>query len=306
MQVDLEEHQHPSETKRNLLIAIVIIAMIGGIIVLYLDYRDSENDKIIQEQELTRAYLELDSISNELDKRILTISKLGGKIDTLISIKDQLEAEKKLFLNTEKIRKLTIRDLKDKVEGYRQLLVIKDEEINQLTIINDKLISENNELKTESQVLNKSLNNIKTEKKDLEEKVTLLSRLKIEKFQVFAIDLKGKERSNEFRNRQIDQLKITFVLGENKVAPITGKKMWIRIVDPNSNVLFDLTKGSGTFMFDGRELFFTEKKEILYDRSQQTVIVYYQKGSEFPLGSYNVEIYTDDYVVGSGTFIVKN
>jgi hypothetical protein len=49
MQVDLEEHQHPSETKRNLLIAIVIIAMIGGIIVLYLDYRDSENDKIIQE-----------------------------------------------------------------------------------------------------------------------------------------------------------------------------------------------------------------------------------------------------------------
>ena len=260
MQVDLEEHQHPSETKRNLLIAIVIIAMIGGIIVLYLDYRDSENDKIIQEQELTRAYLELDSISNELDKRILTISKLGGKIDTLISIKDQLEAEKKLFLNTEKIRKLTIRDLKDKVEGYRQLLVIKDEEINQLTIINDKLISENNELKTESQVLNKSLNNIKTEKKDLEEKVTLLSRLKIEKFQVFAIDSKGKERSNEFRNRQIDQLKITFVLGENKVAPITGKKMWIRIVDPNSNVLFDLTKGSGTFMFDGRELFFTEKK----------------------------------------------
>ncbi len=306
MQVDLEEHQHPSETKRNLLIAIVIIAMIGGIIVLYLDYRDSENDKIIQEQELTRAYLELDSISNELDKRILTISKLGGKIDTLISIKDQLEAEKKLFLNTEKIRKLTIRDLKDKVEGYRQLLVIKDEEINQLTIINDKLISENNELKTESQVLNKSLNNIKTEKKDLEEKVTLLSRLKIEKFQVFAIDSKGKERSNEFRNRQIDQLKITFVLGENKVAPITGKKMWIRIVDPNSNVLFDLTKGSGTFMFGGRELFFTEKKEILYDRSQQTVIVYYQKGSEFPLGSYNVEIYTDDYVVGSGTFIVKN
>ena len=149
MQVDLEEHQHPSETKRNLLIAIVIIAMIGGIIVLYLDYRDSENDKIIQEQELTRAYLELDSISNELDKRILTISKLGGKIDTLISIKDQLEAEKKLFLNTEKIRKLTIRDLKDKVEGYRQLLVIKDEEINKLTIINDKLISENNELKTE-------------------------------------------------------------------------------------------------------------------------------------------------------------
>ena len=136
--------------------------------------------------------------------------------------------------------------------------------------------------------------------------MTLLSRLKIEKFQVFAIDSKGKERSNEFRNRQIDQLKITFVLGENKVAPITGKKMWIRIVDPNSNVLFDLTKGSGTFMFDGRELFFTEKKEILYDRSQQTVIVYYQKGSEFPLGSYNVEIYTDDYVVGSGTFIVKN
>jgi cell division protein ZapB len=281
-------------------LAIMAIALLVYFI------QDEQQQNLLKEEALTAAFLQLDSLSNELDKRILTISQLGGEIDTLVGIKQKLEEEKMYFLNKDQRQKITLGTLRDKVEGYRQLLLIKDEEINQLTQINEQLTTENIELKNETQALNQSINYIKLEKKDLNQKVQLLSKLKIEDFIIAAIDVKGKERSDSFRKKHINQLQITFILSENEVAPIEGKKLWIRVVAPDNNVYYNVNMGSGSFTFLSRELFYTAQKEILYDRSQQRVVVYYEKGTPYLIGPHTVEVYTDDYLVGSGSFIVKS
>ena len=300
----LSEPQLPKKNNKALKIGMTLALMTIALLAYFIQEEQQQN--LLKEEALTAAFLQLDSLSNELDKRILTISKLGGEIDTLVGIKQKLEEEKKYFLNRDQRQKITLGTLRDKVEGYRQLLFIKDEEINQLTQINEQLTTENIELKNETQVLNQSINNIKLEKKDLNQKVQLLSKLKIEDFIIAAIDVKGKERSDSFRKKHINQLQITFVLSENEVAPIEGKKLWIRVVAPDNTVYYDVNMGSGSFTFIGRELFYTAQKEILYDRSQQKVVVYYEKGSPYLIGPHTVEVYTDDYLVGSGSFIVKS
>ena len=300
----LSHPQLPKKNNKALKIGMTLALM--AIVLLAYFIQEEQQQNLLKEEALTTAFLQMDSLSNELDKRILTISKLGGEIDTLVGIKQKLEEEKKNFLNRDQRQKITLGTLRDKVEGYRQLLFIKDEEINQLTQINEQLTTENIELKNETQVLNQSINNIKLEKKDLNQKVQLLSKLKIEDFIIAAIDVKGKERSDSFRKKHINQLQITFVLSENEVAPIEGKKLWIRVVAPDNTVYYDVNMGSGSFTFIGRELFYTAQKEILYDRSQQKVVVYYEKGSPYLIGPHTVEVYTDDYLVGSGSFIVKS
>jgi len=300
----LSEPQLPKKNNKALKIGMTLALMAIALLAYFIQEEQQQN--LLKEEALTAAFLQLDSLSNELDKRILTISKLGGEIDTLVGIKQKLEEEKKYFLNRDQRQKIKLGTLRDKVEGYRQLLLIKDEEINQLTQINEQLTTENIELKNETQVLNQSINNIKLEKKDLNQKVQLLSRLKIEDFIIAAIDVKGKERLYSFRKKYIKQLQITFVLSENEVAPIEGKKLWIRVVTPDNNVYYDVNMGSGSFTFLGRELFYTAQKEILYDRSQQKVVVYYEKGMPYLIGPHTVEVYTDDYLVGSGSFIVKS
>ena len=300
----LSEPQLPKKNNKALKIGMTLALMAIALLAYFIQEEQQQN--LLKEEALTAAFLQMDSLSNELDKRILTISKLGGEIDTLVGIKQKLEEEKKYFLNRDQRQKIKLGTLRDKVEGYRQLLLIKDEEINQLTQINEQLTTENIELKNETQVLNQSINNIKLEKKDLNQKVQLLSRLKIEDFIIAAIDVKGKERLYSFRKKYIKQLQITFVLSENEVAPIEGKKLWIRVVTPDNNVYYDVNMGSGSFTFLGRELFYTAQKEILYDRSQQKVVVYYEKGSPYLIGPHTVEVYTDDYLVGSGNFIVKS
>jgi hypothetical protein len=166
-------------------------------------------------------------------------------------------------------------------------------------------MTENTELKEEKQVLNKSLENVNQEKEQLKEKVAVASKLRIEGLKVFAVNSSGKEREGVFKNRHVEQLKITFTVSENKVAPTEGKELLIRIVAPDGNVLFDVARGSGSFTFDGRELFFTQKQEILYDKKSQGVTLYYKKGSEYAEGKHQVEVYTDAYLMGKGTFEVE-
>ena len=300
----LSDSQPPNNYNNILKIGMALAILAIALLVYFVQREQQQN--MLKEAALTAAFLQLDSLSNELDERILTISQLGGEIDTLIGIKQKLEEEKIYFLNKDQRQKITLGTLRGKVEGYRQLLLIKDEEINQLTQINELLTTENIELKNETQVLNQSINDIKVEKNDLNQKVQLLSKLKIEDFVIAAVDVKGKERLSIFRKKHISQLKITFVLSENEVAPIEGKKLWIRVIAPNKNVYYDVNMGSGSFTFLNRELFYTAQKEILYDRSQQSVVVYYEKGSPFLIGPHTIEVYTDDYIIGSGSFIVKS
>jgi hypothetical protein len=243
----LSDPQLPKKNNKTLKVGMTLAIMAIALLVYFI--QDEQQQNLLKEEALTAAFLQLDSLSNELDKRILTISQLGGEIDTLVGIKQKLEEEKMYFLNKDQRQKITLGTLRDKVEGYRQLLLIKDEEINQLTQINEQLTTENIELKNETQALNQSINYIKLEKKDLNQKVQLLSKLKIEDFIIAAIDVKGKERSDSFRKKHINQLQITFVLSENEVAPIEGKKLWIRVVAPDNNVYYNVNMGSVPLLF---------------------------------------------------------
>ena len=279
--------------------------LLAAVIFLYYTYDNLKADKEAQAIELNNTLLNLDSISTELDSKIMMIRELGGEVDTLMKVKEKLQAERKLLLTEISNRKNMISELRDRVDGYKQLLLAKDVEIEQLKEINDQLMTENTELKTEKQQLNDSLSKANKTTTELQEKVAFASRLKVEGMTIYAVNESGKERETEFRNRHINQLKVKFTVAENKVAPIEGKEILIRIVAPDGNVLFDVTRGSGSFMFENRELFYTAKQEILYDKNSQEVTMFYDKGSEYAEGRHIVEVYTDEYLMGTGTFTVK-
>lgn len=298
--------QHtPKRKDRTPLFIGLLVALLGVLIFFYFTNQNLQEENETQKLEFNKTLLQLDSISNELDSKILTISQLGGEIDTLLKIKAQLEVEKKDLLTRQEGQRELVLSLRDKVDGYQELLLAKDEEIVQLRKLNEELLTENVELKTEKQQLNESIQEINKAKDELADKVAFASRLKVEGLKVYAVNESGKERESEFRNRHITQLKITFTVADNKVAPIEGKELLVRIVAPDGNVLFDVTRGSGSFIFEGREMFYTASQEILYDKNSQEVTVFYNKGSEYAEGRHEVEVYTDDYQMGKGSFLVK-
>jgi cell division protein ZapB len=103
----------------------------------------------------------------------------------------------------------------------------------------------------------------------------------------------------------VGQLKVEFSIAENDVAPIEGKKIMIRIVDQDGQVIFDVARGSGTFIYNGKEEFYTASQDILFDNSGQKLTYLYDKGSDYASGTYDLEVYTDNYLMGKGQFAVK-
>lgn len=286
----------------TVVLVLLLIAAGGAFIYKFLESAELAKQNELTQAQLDQAYNDLDSMSNELDTRILKIAQLGGEIDTLLQIKTRLEEEKKAF---RKKAYKQINELQGKVAGYKELLLAQDEEIERLKVLNDSLMAENTELKVEANSLNASIKDLNQSKAKLEEKVATASKLKVEKVEILAISSSGKEKPSPFKNRHIDHLKIDFEILENRVAPIEGKGILVKITGPDGNVIFDVASGSGTFVFEGRESFYTIKKDILFDRNSQAITFLYNKGSDYDLGKYTLEVFTDDYKMGSASFIVK-
>jgi len=291
--------------KGGIIIALLAIVVIIQSIKIYLDYTDKveiREQKANVEGELATTMQRLSEIKDELDQKIVEIQKLGGDITELQKAK--VEVETQLKRNTVRSAK-EIKQLKDKVEGYEELLVVKDNEIEKLKSVNKELFVENKSLKTTQNKLGDSINHLAKNKADLAAKVVIASQLKVENVAVVAVNSKGKERPSPFKNRQLEKLKVEFNLAENKVAPIEGKKILIRVIDENGQVIFDVARGSGTFILNGKEEFYTASQEILFDNTRQKLTFLYQKGTEYASGDYTVEIYADSYLMGKVQFTVK-
>ena len=244
-------------------------------------------------------------MQNELQQRADEIKKLGGNISDLDSAIRQLEEDKKALVERGKITTKQMTALRDKVEGYRELLVMKDQEIDRLKKMNDQLLTENTNLKTTTNELNAALSQEKQTSQQLQSKVEVAQRLKAENIKVLAVNSHGKVKDSNFKSRFIDKIRVEFNIADNPIAPIEGKDIMIRIIGPNDNVLFDVEKGGGTIMLNGKEEFFTLKQHILFDNSQQQLAYDYTKGSEFEPGRYVVKVYTDDYEMGEQAFLIK-
>jgi chromosome segregation ATPase len=254
------------------------------------------------EQELATTRQRMTEIKNELDEKIAEVTRLGGNVTDLEKAKAEVEAELKRSVRA---TGKEIKALKDKVEGYELLLKNKDEEIDKLKSVNKELLTENKTLKTQKNSLADTINQLSQTKDELASKVAIASQLKAENIRIVALNNREKEKESPFKNRQISKLRIDFNLAENEVAPVEGKKILIRIIDESGQVLFDVARGSGTFMFEGKEEFFTAAQEILFDNTKQKLSFIYEKGSDYPEGNYTVEIYADTYKIGNGQFSVK-
>ncbi len=296
----------PKKSNKNaIVIALLSLVVVVQAVKIYLDSQEKQEIKTeltSTEQELATTMQRMTEISKELDQKIAEVQKLGGDITDMLKAKAEVEAELK---RSKRATGQEIKALKDKVEGYETLLKTKDEEITKLKSINKELLTENTSLKTEKNQLGDSINRLSETKDELATKVAIASQLKIENMRIVGLTDRGKERESPFKSRQIGQLKVEFNIAENKVAPIEGKKIMIRIVDENGQVLFDVNRGSGTFMFNGKEEFYTESQEVLFDNTRQKLSFLYDKGSDYPAGTYKMEVYTDDYLMGSGQFVVK-
>ncbi|MFD1141342.1 hypothetical protein ACFQ4C_09490 [Larkinella insperata] len=302
--------------KNYLLVALGILAALN-LLLLYFYYQERQINKNQQTtlsdktQEMLVTKTRLDSISVQLDAKISEIQSLGGRVDSLLKVKEQLEIDKR---NLRNVAAFDARRYEAKIKSYLALLGEKDKEIEQLkeensilTSQNQTLTQENANLKNERQALTDTVSRYSEQNRELTEKVTIGSALKAENLVVNAINRRGKESDGgEYRAKRIDKVKIAFRLSTNPLAQQNEKEIYLRILDPSGSVIADMATGSGQFIYSGQEMVYTAKQTISYDNSGQQVTFVYGRGNiPFKEGTHQIELYSEGFRIGQGDFTVK-
>jgi hypothetical protein len=293
--------------KNIIIIVLVLLVIISGI-KLYTDYVDrtkKSEEILLLSTENNELNQRLDSVTYQLDLRIQEIEKLGGDVKALEEARDQLISER----NTSRQRSSSeIMALNNKIKSFNGMIVEKDQEILELRAMNQQLFTENQDLKTTQAEIEEEVAQLNIQKEGLQAKVTVASMLKVENIEVAAVNSKGKERvetTKDFRNRQIERIKVSFNIADNKVAEKGPRNIYVQVLAPNAQPIFDVAKGSGTFMMQGVEQFYTVKQDVIFDNTEQELTFFYEKGSDYVSGAHQVKIFVDNYEAGSKTFTVK-
>jgi Tfp pilus assembly protein PilN len=293
------------EQGKNILIIVLLILVIISGVKLYYDHQDKAQkteEILVLSEENTDLNQRLDSITYELDLRINEIRQLGGDIDSLVAIKDRLIMERNSNRNRSNAE---IAQLNQRIDGYGRLLKEKDEDIVRLKAMNERLFSENTELKSTKAEIEEEVVKLNQKAIELEEKVNVAAKLRAENIVIAAVNSRGREREGKFRNRQQEKLKISFSLADNPVAPFGTRDIYVQILSPNNQVIFDIAKGSGTFSMDGREEFYTARQNIMFNNTLQRLTYFYEKGTDYAKGTHTVRVFADGLEIGDKTFEVK-
>ncbi|MEN7550202.1 chromosome segregation protein SMC [Rapidithrix thailandica] len=305
----MSEQKTSMDNRKILIIVVIVLLVIINGVQWYLNRSNEQKNRDLldsKNMELVSTYAKLDSISTQLELKIEQLQELGGNVDSLLLIKEELENEKNELKRSRNLAQARYNRIKGKLEGYEVLLKKKDQEIAHLKEVNQELLDENINLKEEKNTLNDQISSLQQEKGKLQEKVSAAATLKAMNIQVAAVNKRGKEKvDSEFKQRHIDQLKVAFHLDENHLAELGTKTIMLRITDPEGSALYNVAAGSGSFSYEGSDIFYTASKDILFDNSKQPVNFMYEKGSEFKKGPYQVELYSEGVMIGKTSFIVK-
>ncbi len=313
----VEPRPQPRNNSRSFLVVALLILAALNLLQLYFYYQERQTVKTqetviaAKTEEVLRTRAKLDSISAQLDEKIAEIQRLGGSVDSLLKVREQLEVDKR------SLRNATTFDSKkydQKIRRYEALLVEKDREIAQLreengvlTQQNETLAQENANLKVERQTLSDSVVAVSSQNRDLAEKVTVASALRAEPLTVNALNARGKERDGgTYKARRIDKVKVSFRLAPNGLAQHNEKEVYMRILDPSGAVLSDLATGSGEFTYAGEGMIYTAMQRINFDNTRQQVNFMYGRGGQrFNPGRHAVEIYSEGFRIGEGEFTIR-
>jgi phage shock protein A len=310
-------NKEQKQDRKNLLWAALGILLLLNVLLLYFFYQErKENttkDSVIaaRMEEVLTTKSKLDSISTQLDIKIAQIQQLGGRVDSLLAMRAQLEKDKQLLKDR---NSFSLKKYEDRIRDYEALLTEKDEEIASLrqelgtaTARNQELSDHISGLEIEKEELGQQIDEYSTKTEQLQEKINIASALKAEDIQVSAISDKGKERDGgNYKAKRINQLKVNFVLGENAVAQANDKDIFLRVLDPDGAVLSDMATGSGSFLHNEREMIYSSKQRVAYQNARTPVAIVYGRGG-IPLksGNYTVELYSEGFKIGQGDFTVK-
>lgn len=288
------------DKKRIAIIALSVISVIflmtGGYLWIALRNSEAYNVEI---QELMA--LEKEEMLNDLTSAQVQYDELMVRINN-DSLKIKLEREQirtqQLLEELEHVKSTSateITRLKKELKAVRAVLKNYVIQIDSLNRENESLKKENKAVRNKYKEASKKIDNLSEEKQALSEKVTLASQLDATGVQMSLLRSNGKETNSIKRAKQIE---ISFTIAKNITAPTGEKIAYIRIMQPNQELL--IKSNANSFVYENRKIEYSIKRKFEYTGESHDLTLYWDIEETLKEGEYNAYIFVDGNMIGSG------
>lgn len=288
------------DKKRIAIIALgaisVILLVLGSYLWVALRNSKAYNVEI---QELMA--LEKEEMLNDLTSAQVQYDELMVRINN-DSLKFKLEREQirtqQLLEELEHVKSTSateITRLKKELKAVRAVLKNYVIQIDSLNRENETLRKENKAVHNKYKEASKKIDNLSEEKQALSEKVTLASQLDATGVQMSLLRSNGKATNSIKRAKQIE---IAFTITKNITAQTGEKTAYIRIMQPNQELLTKSTANS--FVYENRKIEFSISRKFEYTGESHDLTLYWDIEETLKEGEYNAYIFVDGNMIGSG------
>ena len=281
---------------KAVMIAMIIIALALGAALYYVL---TSKNKLVNELNEEKADLTEQIVALQSDYENLSseYDVINAQLDSSREEIAQLVARVK---NTEATDRAKIRQYEKELGTLRTIMRGYIAQIDSLNTLNHQLAEEAASARREAEETKQVNAKLTQRVEDLAGRVTAGSVIKAHNFVMYAYN--NNDKVTDKANRVVRFL-VNLSLVENDLAPHGPVRVYVRVTDPDGNLLSD---GRGTtFTFGGETLEATASREVDYQGQEVDLGIYINNIPSFQKGVYTVNAYTTQAQLGHGELLLR-
>lgn len=285
-------------------ILIVLLVAVGVLTYLFLQQKQ-EMTEMVEQMEFEKS--ELEDEYEDLAMQFDGYRTPDIHNDSLAQLLNKEQQRVRDLLEELRITKATnarrIAELKKELATVRQVMVSYVHQIDSLNQTNQRLTAENRQVKEQYAVVQQQAEELQQQNTHLTEKVTRASMLEITAFKVTPLNRRDRKTSNL---NQMQKIQFDFTIGKNITSDRGLKRVYMRIVRPDGELITLPDPAQRMFAFENSEIEYSLTKEFEYGGEAMDETLYWTVGEILYKGTYNADFFIDGALIASFPFELKH
>lgn len=291
-----EQERKANGGAKTVMFAMIAVAvLLAGALAYVLWQKNSlvgelEKDKAALTEQIVALQGDYESLSSDYDSINLQLDSSREEVAQLVERIKKTEATNRVKMRQYEKELGTLRSI---MRGY----IVQIDSLNQL---NHKLTVDAANARKDADEHRRMNEKLTAQVEDLTGKVATGSVIKARGIRVEAYNSSGKMVD---RSKNVARLMVTLSLVENALAEPGPVRVYVRVKDPNGNLLSD---GRGaTFTYAGELLDATASREVDYEGQEVELSIYVNNIAAYEKGIYSAEAFTSQAKLGSAEIMLR-
>lgn len=281
-------------------LAIIVVLLLAC---AYMGYNLSQKGETIAGQAEKIDEIDVDRRELELDLQKMRFSYDTLQTENTVLMAEMADQRMQIddLLKKVKDGNYSVKKLKKETDTLREIMKGYVFTIDSLNTLNQTLIAENTEMRTQVQQVTTENQELIERQQNMEGLISTGQVLQTTALSAAAIKLRSSGKQVEItRAGQADMIKACFTIVENRIAKPGNKELYMRIVAPDGKVLPSKEANATRKFGDEGELPYSVMRTIDYTNSAMDVCIFYsvEEGYDLTKGDYKIFVYEGPNRIG--------